>query len=168
MQILPEYGFPYLIDQVTGPVVPKFAWYYDVPTNDFMMKNIVMLEETTGPTVLCRINGTELRIPASWHILVCDEETKSVDTVQITKCGSSGFKAFMMHPQLNRYGLADVQLLDLDLEGEVVHLLIPRLTLVCHPVGPTQDSGALSMSVLIGPQDVGKHMGDLSAMELLI
>jgi hypothetical protein len=168
MIVLPEYNFPFIIDNVTGPVVPKFAWYYDVAANDFMLKPIVMLEETTGPTVLARINGTECKIPASWHILVCDEDTKTVDTVQITKCGSSGFKAFMMHPQLNRFDLADVQLLDLDLEGTVVHLLIPRLSLVCHPVGPTIDSKDLSMSVLIGPQDVGKYMGDVSAMELLI
>jgi hypothetical protein len=91
-----------------------------------------------------------------------------VDTVQISQCAASNYKAFMMHPQLNRYELGDIQLLDFDPTGTVVHLLIPRLTLLCHPVGPTPGSKELSLNVLIGHQDVGKHMTDISAQELLI
>jgi hypothetical protein len=166
--ILPEYGFPYIIDAVTGPVVPRHAWFYDVLVNDFLLKPIVMLEETVGPTVKVRINAFDFFVPASWFILIVDDETKQVDTVPITQCSSSTFKAFMMHPQLNRYELSPVQLLDLDPHGSVVHLLIPRSTLICHPVGPTAASKDLSMSCLIGSQDVGRHMGDLSAQELLI
>ena len=61
MQILPDYGFAYIIDEVTGPVVPKHAWYYDAVHNDFMLKPIMMLEETTGPTVLVRIKDLTLK-----------------------------------------------------------------------------------------------------------
>lgn len=168
MQILPDYGFPYIIDAVTGPVVPKHAWYYDAAQNDFMLKSIMMLEETTGPTVVARINGLDFKVPASWYILVVDEETKAVDTVPITQCSSSAYKAYLMHPQLNRYELAPIQLLDLDLYGVCVHLTIPRQNLILHPTGPTTSSRDLSLSCLIGPQDVGKLMGDLSAQELLI
>jgi hypothetical protein len=36
--ICPEYGFPYLLDNVSGPVVPKFSWFYDVIQNDLGLK----------------------------------------------------------------------------------------------------------------------------------
>ena len=73
-----------------------------------------------------------------------------------------------MHPRLNRFEAGTVQLLDLNYDGVVVHLSIPRHTMVCHPVGPTTNSKDLPMNILIGPQDIGKHMVNMSAQELLI
>lgn len=167
MLLLPEYGHAYMVDSVIGPVMPKFAWYYDAMMNDFMLRPLLMLEETTGPTVIVRINGFELKIPANWFILLVDEETKMVDTISINRASGSGYKAFMMHPSLNNFELASVQLLDLQPEEAIVHLVIARQQLVCHPVGPTQTSKGLPMNILIGPQDVGRHMGNLSVMDLL-
>lgn len=168
MLVLPDYGFAYAIDDVAAVVIPKHAWFYDVQVNDFLLRPIHMLEETTGPTVKARINGTVLYVPASWYILIVDDETKTVDTVQITQCASAAFKAYLMHPRLNRYEAISVELLDLDYNGVVVHLTIPRLTMICHPIGSTITSKDLPMNVLIGPQDIGKHMMNMSAQELLI
>jgi hypothetical protein len=168
MQILPDYGFAFAIDDVTTPVIPKYAWFYDVQVNDFLLRPIHMLEETTGPTVTARINGTVISVPASWYILIVDDDTRTVDTVPITQCASSAFKAYLMHPRLNRYEAVAVELMDLDYNGVVVHLAIPRLTMICHPVGQTMSSKDLPMNVLLGPQDLGKHMVNMSAQELLI
>lgn len=168
MQILPDYNFPYTIDNVTGVMIPKFAWYYDAVANDFMLKQITMLEETTGPTVIVKINNTIFNIPASWNILVVDDETKMVDTVPISQCSSSAYQAFLMHPELNRYELSPIQLIDLIPMAECVHLTIPRQCLILHPTSNTINSKEKNMSCLIGPHDVGKYMGDCSAMELLI
>lgn len=168
MNILPDYGYTYAIDDVSSLVIPKHAWFYDVQLNDFLLRPIHMLEETSGPTVTAKINDTVINVPASWYMLIVDDETKTVDTVQITQCANSAFKAYLMHPRLNRYEAAEVQLLDLDYNGVVVHLTIPRLSMICHPVGSTINSKDLPMSILIGPQDIGKHMVNMSAQELLI
>jgi hypothetical protein len=168
MQILPDYNFPYSIDDVTGVMIPKFAWYYDAIVNDFMLKTITMLEETTGATVVVKINNTQFNVPASWHILVVDDETKMVDTVPIAQCSSSAYQAYLMHPELNRYELSPIQLLDLLPSDECVHLTIPRQCLILHPTSTTVNNKDKVMSCLIGPHDVGKYMGDCSAMELLI
>ena len=168
MQILPDYGFAYAINDVNSPVIPRHAWFYDVQVNDFLLRPIHMLEETSGPTVTASINGTVISVPASWYILIVDDDTRTVDTVPITQCASSAFKAYLMHPQLNRYEAVNVQLLDLDYAGVVVHLTIPRLTMICHPVGVTTVSKDLPMNILIGPQDLGKHMVNMSAMGLLL
>lgn len=165
--VLPEYGHSYIIDTVSGPVIPKHAWYYDALLNDFMLRPLLMLEETTGPVVVMRINGFELRVPASWYILLVDEETKMVDTIPVNRAAGSGYKAYMMHPDLPRCEFGDVQLLDLCPDEAVVHLVVAKQQLVCHPVGPTNVSKGLPMSVLIGPQDVGRHMGNLTSVDLL-
>lgn len=168
MKVLADYGHAYSIDDVSSVVIPKHAWFYDMQLNDFLLRPIHMLEETSGPTVTARINGTVINVPASWFILIVDDETKTVDTVPIDRCASSAFKAYLMHPRLNRYEAAQVELLDLDYKGVVVHLTIPRLTMICHPVGATVNSKDLPMNILIGPQDIGKHMVNMSAQELLI
>ena len=166
MQVLPEYGHAYAINDVNTFIHPEYAWFYDLAANDFMLKPIHMLEETVGPTVVARINKQVVKIPASWHMMIVDEDTKTVDTVMISS--ASGFYAYGMHPSLNRYEPLDVQLLDLELKGTVVHLSIPRMTMICHPVGNTVISKDLPMNVLIGPQDLGKHMVSVSAQEMLI
>ena len=37
MQILPDFGHAYNIDDVSGVIIPKHAWFYDVTHNDFML-----------------------------------------------------------------------------------------------------------------------------------
>lgn len=171
MVILPEYNFPYLIDSVTGPVVPKLCWFYDAELNDFLLRPIRLLEETTGPTVKVKINGFSFLVPASWNLLVVDRDTKTVDTVQITQCSSSGFHAFLMHPEDSSYELSPVILEDLFMKESCIHVMIPRMHMLVHPVGPIKNmmKGTEKVySCLLTPQDLGKHMLDMTAMELLM
>lgn len=175
MLALPEYGHPYLIESVTGPVVPKYTWFYDVSLNDFMLRPIRLLEETTGPTVFLRINGFEFYVPASWFILVVDEETKLVDTVQITQCSSSNYLAFLMHPSVHDYALSPITLLDLDMRKSCTHIMIPRNHMTLHPVGQVTATSSsrkaindLSYSCLLSPQDLGKTLHGMTAMEVVL
>ena len=176
MVILPEYNFPYLIDSVNGPVVPKFSWFYDVEINDFMLKPIRLLEETIGATVSVKINDFILDIPASWNLLVVDDETKMVDTIPITQCSAAGYKAFMMHPDTNDYHVSPITLLDLKMKGSCTHVMIPKMNMMLHPVGPipvTPYSSRthrvdLSYCILLSPQDLGKHMTGMTAIEVTL
>jgi hypothetical protein len=171
MIVLPEYGHPYIIESVSGPVVPKYSWFYDSGVNDFLLKPIRLLEETTGATVRVRINGFEFDVPASWHLLVVDEETKIVDTIQITQCSSSSCEAFLMHPDESSYVTSPIVLLDLYMKRSCVHVMIPRGSMMLHPVGPVKNERMgteRSYCCLLSPQDVGKHMVNMTAMEVLI
>jgi len=176
MVILPEYGFPLIIDNVSGPVVAKHSWFYDVSLNDFVLRPINLLEETVGPTVKVRINDFEFLVPASWNLLVVDEETKMVDTIPITQCSSSNYMAFMMHPETHDYYMSPVVLLDLMMHEECTYVMIPRQHMMLHPVGPIPVSthakygprNDLSYCVLLTPQDLGKHMHGMTAMEVVL
>jgi len=174
--ILPEYGFPYIIDNVSGPVVPKYSWFYDVEHNDFMLKPIRLLEETIGPTVSVRINNFDFNVPSSWNLLVVDAETKLVDTVQITQCSSSNYQAFLMHPDTHDYYLSPVILLDLFMRESCIHTMIPRMSMMLAPVGPHPTTSYskktaksdLSYCCLLSPQDLGKYMPGVTAMEVVL
>src|SRR5574343_356644 len=164
MLFLAEYGHPFILDSVNGPVVPKFSWFYSAEENDFMLKPIRLLEETIGATVVVRINGYEFDVPASWNLLVVDDDTKLVDTVPITQCSSSGYLAFMMHPETHDYYMSPIQLLDLKPSESCVHVMIPRQHMMLAPVGQVpispytvrQPRHDLSYCCLLTPQDLGK------------
>ena len=171
MECLPDYGFPYSIDDVSGPISPKHCWFYDVEHNDFMLKPIRFLDETTGATVRVRINNTDFNVPASWNLLVVDEETKMVDTVQITQCNTSNYLAFMMHPDESDVALSPITLLDLYMKESCSHVMIPRMSMILHPVGTLKNrrkNTELSYSCLLSPYDLGKYMIGMTAMEVLI
>lgn len=171
MEILPDYGYPYSINDVSGPISPKHCWFYDVERNDFMLRPIRLLEETAGPTVRVRINNTDFNVPASWNLLVVDEETKMVDTVQITQCNSSNYLAFMMHPDESTVALSPITLLDLFMKESCTHVMIPRMNMMLHPVGTIKNerkNTEYSFSCLLSPHDLGKHMVGMTAMEVLL
>jgi hypothetical protein len=79
-----------------------------------------------------------------------------------------------MHPDVSSYQLSPVVLLDLEMKKSCVHVMIPRMHMMLHPVGPIKDEkvnkkGAdLNYSCLLSPQDLGKHMTGMTAMEVLI
>lgn len=171
MHILPEYNHPYSIDNVSESIIPKHCWFYDADLNDFLLRPIRLLEETTGPTVQVKILDVIFSVPASWNMMVMDDETKMVDTVQITQCSSSNYQAFLMHPEVSSYIQAPIVLLDLNMKESCSHVTIPRMHMMLHPIAKVRDDRRKTeyfYSCLLSPQDLGKHMGNMTAMELLI
>lgn len=170
MIVLPEYGYPYAIDSVSEPIVPKYTWFYDTALNDFVLRPIRLLEETTGPAVLVQINNSQFMVPASWYLLVVDETTKLVDTVQIAECKSDSYEAFLMHPDESSYSTAPIALIDLSMQESCVHVMIPKQHMMLHPVGKVAgwNKSDRSYSCLLSTQDVGKNMNSMTAMEVLI
>jgi hypothetical protein len=174
--VLPEYGHPYIVDNVSGPVVPKFSWFYDVGLNDFVLRPINLLEETQGPSVRVRINNFDFNVPVSWNLMIMDEETKMVDTVPITQCASSNYLALLMHPETHDYHTSPVTLLDLIVKDTCTYVMIPRMHMMLHPVGQLSASNFsrnskkvdLSYCCLLSPQDLGKYMNNMTAMEVIL
>lgn len=167
MNLLPDYGFTYHIDSVDSPVIPRYCWYFNAAEHDFQLNGIRWLEETVGPAIKVRINTLEFFIPSSWYILVIDEESQYIDTVQITQCANSAFKAYLFNPTLNTYEAADVALLDFSQQETCAHVDIPKTMAMCHPVGSV-GRAELIHSVMLSPQDLGKYLMGATGKELLL
>jgi hypothetical protein len=63
---------------------------------DFTLAPILYLEEITGPTFDIEIDGTVLSVPASWNLMVTDEDQCMLDTVPISICSRNDYYAILM------------------------------------------------------------------------
>ena len=168
MLLLPEFGRPYLIQSLDSPVVPKYFWTFSGPMLDFVLAPIHYLEETYGPTVEIVLNGFQFSVPASWNILVVDRDTSMVDTVPIHVCSTNMYTAFLMSSTTNRYLTADIHVVGFEKEEKLVHPMVQKATMMCHPIGPDSSNQNSILSAVIGPYDLyQKYLNNVSAAELL-
>lgn len=169
MQILTEYNAPYIISSVSAPVVPKFNWIFSGEMQDFKLEKITYLEETTGSAIEVMINQFRFIIPASWHIMICDDETSIVDTIPIANCSTSDFDALLMCSTSSTPVRDKIRVLDLHLNQSLAHVSIMKGTMLCHPIGPINDNRPNDIyNCMIGPYDIHKYISDVSITSLFI
>ena len=166
MLILPDYSFPYVIESVSSPIIPKYSWQFDAVLQDFVLKKIMTLEETTGSAVKVRINNFDFIIPTSWNILVVDEDSLYVDTMPIIDAASSGFLAYLMSPLSSQLEKSYIEIIDFLPYETVAHSSIYKNCMMLHPVGPFKDD-AIIYNCIIGPQDLHKFINGCTAKGLL-
>jgi len=148
-------------------VVIKHHWIFSAALLDWVLGPINYLEDTTGPMIRVMIEGFEFILPAAWNILIADDDTYTVDTVPLSKCATMAYKAVLMSPTVTRVSISPINVMEFIPEGSVVHPLIQKSTLFCHPIGPQMYNGkSHEMAVTIGPHDLhrwlyNKAIGDL-------
>lgn len=168
MLIHTDFGKNYLIDNLTGPVVPKYYWTFSGPLLDFCLSSISYLEETTGPTITLEINGFQFEAPSHWNILITDTETWQLDTVPLMNCSSQKTSAYLM--ATNEYTLrtAEVKVVDYCENKVLVHPLVAKGHGLCHPVGTVISRGKdIDVMVVITPHDLYKFIGDKAVGDIL-
>lgn len=172
MLVLPDFNKPYIIDSLTAPIVIKYNWIFNGPAMDFMLSKISYLEETIGPAVKVRINATEFWMPATWFILVTDEDTFQVDTVNIQDCAKRKYAALNFSPTDQNARLLDITVIDAvgeDSPMTFAHPMINKATALIHPVGPSEPRHGRvhQLNVVIGPHDLYKHIAGKVVGDLL-
>ena len=168
MLIFPDYQKPYLIENLTGPVVPKHFWIFSGPLLDFTLAPILYLEETTGPVVTVDINNFKFDIPAHWNILITDDDTWQLDTVPLTACSNQKSLAYLMSTTDYNLRTSIVKVIDYNENKSLVHPLLQKGTALCHPVGKVTKYGKeLDVMVVITPHDLYKFVGDKAVGDIL-
>ena len=168
MMICTEGNYPYIISDLAAPVVPKYNWIFSTELMDFSLSPIMYLEETTGPALKIMINKTGFEVPASWNILVVDEETMMVDTIPVADCSTKSYKAFLFCPTSMNLFLDDIRFLDFIPHTSLCHTSIPKNSMICHPVGPSDNNKKVeNLNCLLGPYDLWRLMQNITAKELL-
>jgi hypothetical protein len=90
---------PVILDSITGPTLTEYMWILDLSILDFTLAPLIMLEEVVCPAIQLQVRGFEFALPASWNILVYDQETSQLDTVQLSDTGGREFQAFVYGPK---------------------------------------------------------------------
>ncbi len=139
---------------------------------DFKLTNIPYIEETKGPSVELLISGFRFIVPASWNIMVCDEETSLLDTIPISTCSSANYQALLMSAKDSQVRMVDIDVIDFHPNYSCYHPMIAKGGMLCHPVGPEKRNDNKDneniLNVLIGPHDLySKYLKGIGAAEML-
>jgi hypothetical protein len=160
MLILPEFLRPYIIDNYTSPILPKYFWIFSSAMFDFTLAPLTFIEENTSAVLKVEINGLELLIPYNWYILIADVETNQLDWVQINECAAIECSAFLMSPIDNSIRMSSIKILDIIPEYQSYYPVLQKTNALCHPVSKeiSKDGTEFPLCIIIGPTDISKQV----------
>lgn len=167
MQILSEINRPYIIDSFTAPMGVSHFWTFSGHMLDFKLEETQYLEEIVGKTIRIRAQNLEIDLPASWHIMILDQETYTIDMVPIAQCASFDQPVLLFSPDDSKPKVGKVQVIDFQDRGVCIAPEIPKGSAMIHPTGPELMHGKqLFYGIIVGPHDCyrwigGKTVGDI-------
>lgn len=98
MIIFDENNLPVILDSITGPTIVEYMWILDLTMLEFTLAPLLMLEEIICPAIQLRVRNFEFILPASWSILVYDQDTSHMDVVQLSETCGREFTSFVYGP----------------------------------------------------------------------
>lgn len=170
MQLLTDYNRPFILDNLTTPMVIKYNWVFTGVDTDFKLSPISYLEETTGAALKLQINGARFWVPATWHILIADSDTCQVDTINVAACANTNYTAYSFCPDETKMRVLDISVVGYVNNIALVHPMISKGSMLVHPVGPFTTynrQSELQLSVVIGPHDLHKHLNGKTVGDIM-
>ena len=167
MIILNEINRNYIVDSLSAPIVLRHHWIFSGQALDFMLSEITYLEETLGPTVTLSIEGSEVRVPGSWSVLIVDMETYTIDAVPVTACGAFEHQAFVFSPSDGKLITAPIRIIAWEPKGTCIYPAVEKANALVHAISPGISHGKVTpRGVIVGPTDLyryisGKTVGDV-------
>lgn len=160
MLILDEDYRTTILDSIYAPVKSDYFWCLDTTDQDFMLAPLTVLEEITAPTLTLTFGDFSLNVPASWNILVYDNETMQIDSIEISSASGKDFRAFIYGPHEHQQHGVIIKTSHYMPVAKTVAPLLNKHQMLCHPITPAH-------WVCITPHDVQKHLKNLYVGNLL-
>ena len=83
MQFFNKLFRPYDIFSITQALTFTDIYTFDAKELKPKLSAVENLEELTCPTVVIDVAGSKLSLPSSWHVMIMDTETYSIDTIPV-------------------------------------------------------------------------------------
>lgn len=138
MLIFDDQSQPIIIDSIYSPILTSHMWVLDLTLMDYTLAPLIMLEETVCSSVQLTINGFNVILPASWNILVYDQETSQLDLIELSESTGREFTALVYGPNSVRYIPGIVTVTDYMVEHTNVGPSLNKHQLLCHPISATE------------------------------
>lgn len=167
MIILNETNRPYIIESLTQPLPLRHHWIFNAQLLDFMLNEIMYLEETVGPTVTLSVGGSEVRVPGAWNVLIVDMETYTVDAVPVTACAAFEHKAMVFSPNDSKLITESIRVTSWEPKGSCIYPALEKAQALIHAITPGVSHGKITpRGIIVGPADLwrwvgGKTVGDI-------
>lgn len=150
-----------ILDSIHTPIMSDSFWILDLGQRDFTITPLLILEEIIAPSMRILINGFEFYLPATWNVLVIDEDTSQLDLIEASNLAGKDFQAFTYGPNKWSHGSALVRVVDFTPSHGNVAPSLSKHQMLCHPIDP-------STWINIAPSDTfnrylkGSVAGDLT------
>lgn len=136
MVIADANSYPILIDSIDTPLSTEHFWVLDLNQRDFMLNDLVMLEEITTPVIAFNIGGYVVEAPADWNILIYSPDTSQIDIIEVSELTRGGFSAFLFDHKHNKVTKNVVTVVDYNTYGTIHTPTMNKNAMLCHTVGP--------------------------------
>lgn len=136
MVIADSHSYPILIDSIDTPLSTDHFWVLNLNERDFMLTELVMLEEISTPVIAFKIGGYVVEAPADWNILIYSPETSQVDVIEISELTRGGFSAFLFDHKHSKVTKNIVTVVDYNTYSTIHTPTMNKNMMLCHTVGP--------------------------------
>lgn len=149
-----------ILENIYTPIISDHYWVLDLNMLDFTLAPLLVLEEVVAPSIEIMVRGFRFHLPASWNLLIVDQETLQLDIVEISELAGKQFNAFVYGPKKPSFELAPVTVTDYFLNRKNVGPSINKHQMMCHPI--SADSW-----IVVSPSDTyNKYLKDKVAGDL--
>jgi hypothetical protein len=166
--ILCETNKPYIIDSLTQPLPLRHHWIFNAQMLDFVLNEIMYLEETVGPTVTLIVGDAEVRVPGAWNILVVDMETYTVDAIPVTACAAFEHQAFVFSPTDSKMIVEPIRIASLEPSGSCIYPALEKAQALVHAISPGVSHGKITTrGIIVGPADLWRWISNKTVGDIL-
>lgn len=127
---------PCLIDSIYSPIIANYFWVLDLNLLDFKLTSLLVMEEIIAPTVELMVDGFKFPLPASWNILVVDDESMILDVIELAEVAGREFKALVYGPKMNMPKTMPIVVTNYTSSAINVGPMLNKHQMLCHPVAP--------------------------------
>ena len=149
------------IENISTPLPVDHYWVLDLNLKDFTLSPLAILEETKCPSIELLIDGFVCILPATWNMLICDQENYQLDVIEIAEIPGREFTAFSYGLNCSRVIPKLVTAINYFPNYTNIGPFINKNLMMCHPISD-------SMWINIAPTDVyNKTLKNLIAGDLI-
>lgn len=150
-----------IFDNIYAPTIAECFWVLDLSIMDFTLAPLLVLEEVVCPTIQVVIGGFAFNLPATWNMLVADEETMQLDVVEVSDLAGKNFSALIHGPDISTFETAPITVSDYFPNRKNVGPSIGKHQMLCHPISQTS-------WVTVSPSDIyNKYLKDKTVGDII-
>ncbi len=170
MITLSEINKLYMLDSLTAPLPEgsRYHWIFNGQQLDFMLNEIEYLEEHVGPTLTLIIEGCEVRVPSSWHIMIVDRETYTVDMVPVNLAAVFDHDVMLFSPSDSKLQTAKAKIHEFEQKASSIYPSMDKAHALVYGIAPgISHMKTIPRGVIVGPSDLHRYINRKTVGDIL-
>lgn len=136
MLIFDEKVQPVILENIYNPIITESFWVLDLNLLDFKLTPLQIIEQTDAPSLVVSIEGFDFVLPASWNILIVDDDSMVLDVVELSEAAGHAFKAMVYGPNLPMARISEISIKQYYPLYPNIGPSLNKHQMLCHPISP--------------------------------